>query len=168
MSIFSIPASGTPAWTWPRRSCGPPRRPAAPPRYEEFLEYIASRLHLVPRYRQKALTDPLNLGRPRWADDSHFDLRYHVRSTALPSPGTEYELSVLAGRVFSQQLNRDKPLWEMWLVEGLEGDRHAIVSKTHHALVDGIAGLDPLSVLFAPDEQGEAEESQPAPPPSDL
>jgi diacylglycerol O-acyltransferase / wax synthase len=142
----------------------------APPRYEEFLEYIASRLHLVPRYRQKALTDPLNLGRPRWADDSHFDLRYHVRSTALPSPGTEYELSVLAGRVFSQQLNRDKPLWEMWLVEGLEGDRHAIVSKTHHALVDGIAGLDLLSVLFAPDEEGEegGEEWQPSPPPSSL
>jgi diacylglycerol O-acyltransferase len=140
----------------------------APPSYEEFLDYIASRLHVVPRYRQKAVTDPLNLGRPRWVDDSHFDLRYHVRSTALPSPGSEYELSVLASRVFSQQLNRDKPLWEMWLVEGLEGDRHAVVSKTHHALVDGIAGLDLLSVLFAPDEEGEAEEWQPAPPPSDL
>ncbi|MDQ6915461.1 MAG: wax ester/triacylglycerol synthase family O-acyltransferase, partial [Actinomycetota bacterium] len=111
----------------------------APP-YEEFLDYVARRLHLVPRYRQKVVSDPLDLGRPHWTDDPHFDLRYHVRATALPRPHGEYELQVLAGRVFSQQLNRDKPLWEMWLVEGLEGGRHAVLSKTHHAVVDGISG----------------------------
>jgi diacylglycerol O-acyltransferase len=140
----------------------------APP-YEEFLDFVARRLHLVPRYRQKVAADPLNLGRPRWIDDRHFDLRYHVRSTALPRPGGEYELQVLAGRVLSQQLNRSKPLWEMWLVEGLEGGRHAVVSKTHHAVVDGISGLDILSVLFAPDEEGRDDDPwQPAPPPSSL
>ena len=139
------------------------------PRYEEFLDYVASRLHLVPRYRQKAVSDRLNLGRPRWVDDQHFDLPYHVRSTALPRPGSEYELRVLAGRVFSQQLNRDKPLWEMWLVEGLDSQSHAVISKTHHALVDGIAGLDLLSVLFAPDDDHDTEGAgpwEPSAPPS--
>jgi WS/DGAT/MGAT family acyltransferase len=140
----------------------------APP-YDEFLDFVARRLHLVPRYRQKAVSDPLNLGRPRWIDDPNFDLPYHVRATALPRPAGEYELAVLAGRVFSQQLNRDKPLWEMWLVDGLEGGRHAVLSKTHHAVVDGISGLDILSVLFAPDEEGlEDDPWQPSRPPSDL
>jgi WS/DGAT/MGAT family acyltransferase len=140
----------------------------APP-YQEFLDFVAARLHLVPRYRQKVAADPLDLGRPHWIDDPGFDLRYHVRATALPRPAGEYELQVLAGRVFSQQLNRDKPLWEMWLVEGLEGGRHAVLSKTHHAVVDGISGLDILSVLFAPDEEGaEDDQWEPSPPPSDL
>ena len=124
-----------------------------PPRYGDFVEFVASRLHLVPRYRQKLGFVPLGQGRPRWVDDESFDVRYHVRSTALPSPGGEHELEVLAGRVFGQQLNRDKPLWEMWLVEGLEGGRFAVLSKTHHALVDGISGLDILSVLFAGSEE---------------
>ena len=91
------------------------------PAYDDFVDYIAARLHLVPRYRQKVASDPFGLGRPRWIDDPHFDLRFHVRATGLPSPGTEYELQVLAGRVLSQQLHRGKPLWEMWLVEGLDG-----------------------------------------------
>ena len=94
----------------------------------------------MPRYRQRLAFVPLGQGRPRWVDDPHLNLRYHVRSTALPSPGTEEQLQDLAGRVFSQQLDRDKPLWEVWLVEGLEGDRFAMLSKTHHALVDGISG----------------------------
>jgi diacylglycerol O-acyltransferase / wax synthase len=91
---------------------------------------------------------PLAQGRPKWVDDPHLNLRYHVRSTALPSPGSEDQLKDLAGRIFSQQLDRDKPLWEAWLVEGLEDDRFAMVSKTHHALVDGISGVDIISVLF--------------------
>jgi len=139
------------------------------PAYDDFVDYIAARLHLVPRYRQKVASDPFGLGRPRWIDDPHFDVRYHVRATGLPRPRTEYELQVLAGRVLSQQLHRNKPLWEMWLVEGLEGDRHAVISKTHHAVVDGISGLDLLSVLFAP--AGEAEDGEPwepRRPPSDL
>src|SRR6185503_7534007 len=123
------------------------------PSYEDFLEHIANRLHLVPRYRQRLAEVPLGQGRPKWVDDEHFDLRYHVRATALPSPASEYELQVLAGRVFSQQLRRDRPLWENWLVEEVEGGRFAILSKTHHAVVDGISGLDVLSVLFAPEEE---------------
>ena len=107
----------------------------------------------MPRYRQRVAEVPLAQARPRWIDDERFDLRYHVRNTALPEPGSESELQVLAARVFSHHLRRERPLWEMWLVEGLDRDRFAILSKTHHALVDGVSGLDILSVLFAPDEE---------------
>ncbi len=124
-----------------------------PPDYEDLLRHIDARLHLVPRYRQHLAQVPLAQGRPVWVDDQGFDLRFHVRATALPSPGSETELQVLAGRVFSQPLRRDRPLWEMWLVQGLESDRFAILSKTHHALVDGVSGMDILSVLFAPEEE---------------
>jgi WS/DGAT/MGAT family acyltransferase len=119
-----------------------------PPPYDELLEAIDRRLGLVPRYRQRLAFVPFNQGRPKWVDDPHLNLRYHVRSTALPSPGSEDQLKELAGRVFAQQLDRDKPLWEIWLVDGLEGDRFAMLSKTHHALVDGISGVDIMSVLF--------------------
>jgi len=119
-----------------------------PPPYDDLLEVFERRLPLVPRYRQRLAIVPLGQGRPKWVDDPHLNLRYHVRSTALPSPGSEEQLQDLAGRVFSQQLDRDKPLWEVWLVEGLEGDRFAMLSKTHHALVDGISGVDIISVLF--------------------
>jgi diacylglycerol O-acyltransferase len=119
-----------------------------PPPYADLLEAFERRLPLVPRYRQRLAFVPLGQGRPRWVDDPHFNLRYHVRSTALASPGSERQLKDLAGRVFSQQLDRDKPLWEVWLVEGLEEDRFAVLSKTHHALVDGISGVDIMSVLF--------------------
>src|SRR4051795_9257159 len=137
----------------------------APP-YEELLEHIDSRLHLVPKYRKRLAEVPFGQGRPKWVDDTRFDLRYHVRHTALPSPATEYDLQVLAGRVFSQQLRRDRPLWENWFVEGLEGGRFAILSKTHHALVDGISGLDILSVLFADEDSADRTEWSPRPAPS--
>jgi diacylglycerol O-acyltransferase len=120
----------------------------SPPPYEELLLAIEGRLGLVPRYRQRLAFVPFSQGRPKWVDDPHLNLRYHVRSTALPAPGSEQQLRELAGRVFSQQLDRDKPLWEVWLVDGLEGDRFAMLSKTHHALVDGISGVDIMSVLF--------------------
>ena len=119
-----------------------------PPPYDELLEAIERRLPLVPRYRQRLAFVPLAQGRPKWVDDPHLNLRYHVRYTALPSPGSEEQLKDLAGRVFAQQLDRDKPLWELWLAEGLEGDRFALLAKTHHALVDGISGMDIVSVLF--------------------
>jgi diacylglycerol O-acyltransferase / wax synthase len=119
-----------------------------PPPYEDLLETIERRLGLVPRYRQRLAFVPFSQGRPKWVDDPHLNLRYHVRSTALPAPGSEDQLRALAGRVFAQQLDRDKPLWEMWLVDGLEGDRFAMLSKTHHALVDGISGVDIMSVLL--------------------
>jgi diacylglycerol O-acyltransferase / wax synthase len=120
----------------------------SPPPYDELLDAIERRLHLVPRYRQRLAFVPLAQGRPKWVDDPHLNLRYHVRATALPAPGDEDQLKELAGRVFAQQLDRDKPLWEVWLVDGLEGDRFALLSKTHHALVDGISGVDIISVLF--------------------
>jgi WS/DGAT/MGAT family acyltransferase len=124
-----------------------------PPSHQELIEAIESRLHLVPRYRQRLAFVPFGQGRPVWVDDPHFNPAYHVRHTALPSPGGEDELRRLTGRVFSQGLDRSKPLWELWLVEGLSEDRFAILSKTHHALVDGISGVDIITVLFdtAPD-----------------
>jgi diacylglycerol O-acyltransferase / wax synthase len=141
-----------------------------PPPYEDLLEAIERRLGLVPRYRQRLAFVPFSQGRPKWVDDSHLNLRYHVRATALPSPGSEQQLKELAGRVFAQQLDRDKPLWEIWLVDGLEGDRFAMLSKTHHALVDGISGVDIMSVLFdtavepaAPTDTGERWLPRPLP-----
>jgi diacylglycerol O-acyltransferase / wax synthase len=141
-----------------------------PPAYPELLEAIERRLHLVPRYRQRLGFVPFGQGRPRWIDDPHLNLRYHVRATALPSPGSEEQLKRLAGRVFSQRLDRDKPLWELWLVEGLEGGRFAMLGKTHHALVDGISGVDIVTVLFdaapepvAPPDPGEPWLPRPLP-----
>jgi diacylglycerol O-acyltransferase / wax synthase len=118
------------------------------PGYEELVEQISSRLHLVPRYRQRLAFVPLNQGRPVWVDDPHFNVNFHVRHTALPPPGGDEQLKRLSGRVFSQSLDRSRPLWEVWLVEGLADDRFALLSKTHHALVDGISGVDIATVLF--------------------
>jgi diacylglycerol O-acyltransferase / wax synthase len=118
------------------------------PDYEEFCEHVASRLHLVPRFRQKLRFVPFEISRPAWEDDPHLNLEYHVRQTALPPPGSEEQLRVLAARIFSQALDRSKPLWELWLVDGLGGDRFAVVGKSHHALVDGISGVDITTVLF--------------------
>ncbi len=119
-----------------------------PPSHGELVEAVERRLHLVPRYRQRLASVPLGQGRPKWVDDPRLNLEYHVRATALPPPGTEQQLRALAGRVFSQPLDRDKPLWELWLAEGLEGGRFALLSKTHHALVDGVGGVDLVTVLF--------------------
>ncbi len=118
------------------------------PAYDELVQAILGRLHLVPRYRQRLAFVPLEQGRPVWVDDPHFKVTYHVRHTALPRPGTDDELRRLAGRVFSQALDRDRPLWELWLVEGLADNRFALLSKTHHALVDGVSGVDIATVLF--------------------
>jgi WS/DGAT/MGAT family acyltransferase len=133
------------------------------PEYDEVRDLLEARLHLVPRYRQRLTPVPLGQGRPVWADDPHFNLRYHLRHTGLPSPGGPEQLKLLAGRIFSQRLDRSKPLWEIWLVEGLSGDRFALISKTHHALVDGISGVDIVSVLFdlAPDAAPPAPPAQP-------
>jgi diacylglycerol O-acyltransferase / wax synthase len=147
-----------------------------PPEFTAYLDHVRGRLHLVPRYRQKLTTPPLESGRPLWADDPDFNLEYHVRQTALPSPGTEQQLFLLAGRIASQPLDRSKPLWENWLVEGLEGNRFALISKTHHALVDGISGVDLASVLLdlerspsAPSpEHLEPWQPQPEPSPAEL
>jgi WS/DGAT/MGAT family acyltransferase len=118
------------------------------PAFQDYLDHVRGRLHLVPRYRQKLATPPLETGRPLWVDDPDFNLEYHVRHTALPSPGSEDQLFLLASRIASQQLDRSKPLWENWLVEGLHDGRFAVISKTHHSLVDGVSGVDLASVLF--------------------
>jgi diacylglycerol O-acyltransferase / wax synthase len=132
------------------------------PEYAEFRDHIASRLHLVPRFRQKLRFVPLGQGRPVWVDDPHLNLDYHVRHTALPPPGSEEQLRTLAARIFSQRLDRTKPVWEMWLVDGVEGDRFAIVAKTHHCLVDGVSGVDITTVLFDLDREPEIA-TQPEP-----
>jgi diacylglycerol O-acyltransferase len=119
-----------------------------PPTYDELVEVISSRLHLVPRYRQRIAFVPLGQGRPRWVDDPHFNPYYHIRHSALPAPGGDDELKRLAARIFGQRLDRNKPLWEILLVEGLAEDRFAILSMTHHALVDGVSGVDIVSILF--------------------
>jgi WS/DGAT/MGAT family acyltransferase len=119
-----------------------------PPSYEDFVEQVQSRMHLVPRYRQKLAFPRFEMGRPMWVDDPSFNLEYHVRNTALPKPGEMEQLQQLAARVFSQRLDRSKPLWETWLVQGLEQNRFALISKTHHSLIDGVAGVDLASVLF--------------------
>jgi diacylglycerol O-acyltransferase len=118
------------------------------PAYEELVEHILSRLHLVPRYRQRLAFVPLGQGRPVWADDPHFNPKYHIRHAALPRPEDEAELKQLSGRIFSQRLDRSKPLWEMLLVEHMAGERFAVIAKTHHALVDGVSGVDITTVLF--------------------
>jgi diacylglycerol O-acyltransferase len=119
-----------------------------PPTHDQFRDHIESRLHLVPRYRQKLVYPRFEMGRPLWVDDPSFNIEYHMRHTALPSPGSVEQLRNLAGRIFSQRLDRTKPLWELWLVQGLEANRFALVNKTHHALVDGVSGVDLTTVLF--------------------
>ena len=142
-----------------------------PPTREEFSEHIEARLHLVPRYRQKLSFPRFEMGRPFWIDDPRFNIDYHVRHTALPAPGSLEQLRGLAGRIFSQRLDRSKPLWEIWLAQGLEGGRFALISKTHHALVDGVSGVDIATILFdlapVPEDPPEADEAwTPAPEPS--
>src|SRR6266849_311211 len=161
----------------------------APP-YRDLLQLIEARLHRVPRYRQRVQFVPFKQGRPVWIDESQFDLEYHVRHTALPAPGGDEELKRLAGRLFSQALDRDKPLWELWLVEGLggdgsagdgrtpkagaSGDRFAIISKTHHCMLDGISGVDLATVLMDTEPSTEAPAApaewkpRPAPKTSEL
>ncbi len=119
-----------------------------PPRYGDLTRIVMRKLHLVPRYRQRVRLVPFRLGHPVWSDDPHFQVLYHVRHTAVPPPGGDDELRNLAGRLLAQHLDRHKPLWEMWMVEGLRDGRWAVVSKAHHCMVDGVAGSDLLSVLF--------------------
>jgi diacylglycerol O-acyltransferase / wax synthase len=128
-----------------------------PPPYEDFEAMVAGKLPAVPRYRQKVRFVPFQLGRPVWVDDPHFNLVYHLRHTALPAPGGDHELRNLVGRVMGQQLDRNRPLWEMWMVEGLDRGHWAIVSKVHHCMVDGVSGTDLLSVVLD-------AEREPAPP----
>jgi WS/DGAT/MGAT family acyltransferase len=140
------------------------------PSHEEFSSHIQSRLRLVPRYRQKLAVPRFEMGRPFWVDDPNFNIDYHVRHTALPRPGSDDQLRQLVGRIFSQRLDRSKPLWEVWLIQGFEGGKFAVISKTHHALVDGVSGVDIATVLFdlqpvppqAPEDDGWAPQPEPS------
>jgi WS/DGAT/MGAT family acyltransferase len=137
---------------------------------EVLSKYIESRLHLLPRYRQKLAFTPLGR-RPIWIDDPHFNLRYHVRHTSLPRPGSDQKLKDLAGRILSQHLDRTKPLWEIWLVEGLSGGRFAAIGKVHHSILDGAGGVSLLTLLLRPSPDGRVEPAplwMPRPPPSPL
>jgi diacylglycerol O-acyltransferase / wax synthase len=140
-----------------------------PPPFAELKAMVAGKLDLVPRYRQKVRFVPLAVGSPAWIDDPHFSLDYHVRHTAIPAPGTEQQLRQMASRVFSQHLDRNKPLWELWSVEGLEDGRWALLSKVHHCMVDGVAATDLMSVMFSDTIGGEARrEWAPPPEPSSV
>ncbi len=130
----------------------------------------AASLHLIPRYRQKLAYIPLE-GRPVWIDDAQFNIDYHIRHTSLPRPGSEEQLKRLSARIMQQHLDRERPLWEIWIVEGLEGDRFALISKVHHCMIDGISGVDLLRTLFSASPDAEIPEAPrfvPRPAPSRL
>src|SRR6202012_5055851 len=132
-----------------------------PPGQDESLAQIRSRLHQLPRLRQRLLTPPLGLGTPFWVDDETFDVRRHVGHVTLPSPGTDEELRALAGELLAPPLDRARPLWELTLVDGLAEERFAIVWKTHHAMADGISALDIGMLLF------DVAVDAPPPPPAE-
>ncbi len=135
---------------------------------DHIRDYVASRLHRIPRYRQRIERIPLE-NHPVWVDDERFNIHYHVRHTSLPAPGDDRQLKRLCGRILSQQLDRGKPLWEIWIVEGLEHDRIALLSKVHHCMVDGVSGSELLQVLLNPVPEktfAEAPGWYPSPTPS--
>jgi diacylglycerol O-acyltransferase len=138
----------------------------APP-FERLEEMVMGKLDAVPRYRQKVRFVPLNLGRPVWVEDPHFNLAYHLRHTALPAPGTVEVLRRTAARIFAQHLDRRKPLWEIWMVEGLSESRWALLSKVHHCMVDGVSATDLMTVIFDDSPRPPAEQPwQPEPEPT--
>ena len=135
---------------------------------DAIRSFIGNRLQYVPRYRQRLEWIPIER-HPVWVDDANFDLSYHIRHTALPRPGTEEQLRVLAGSILSRSLDRSRPLWEVWVVEGLPDGGFALVSKVHHCMVDGVGGVDLLKVLLAPartDDLGTPGEYEPRPAPT--
>jgi diacylglycerol O-acyltransferase len=125
-----------------------------PPSFEELLEHVEARLPLVPRFRQRVRKTPLRLTNPTWEDDSRFDPRWHVRNVALPSPGSEDQLRELIGHIMSEPLDFTRPLWQVYAIEGLEGNGFAVLSKTHHALVDGVSAVDVGTILLDPNPEG--------------
>src|SRR6478672_11215250 len=142
-----------------------------PPSYEDLLALVASKLPLLPRYRQVIRTVPLQIGRPVWVDDANFDLQFHVRQTGLPAPGDDTVLERLIARLMAQQFDRARPLWELWSVEGLTEGRWVLLSKLHHAMVDGVSGADMVSILLDKEPKpAPAPEVpwEPTPAPSDL
>src|SRR5438874_418488 len=139
----------------------PSTRPDGKLRFEDLAAVITSRLHLVPRFRQKVVFPPGNVGRPVWVDDEDFDIEFHLRRAALPAPGGQRELADYVQRVHSRPLDRNKPLWESYFIEGLEDGLVAILTKVHHAMIDGISGIDIATVLFDFSPEPQILEPQP-------
>ena len=125
-----------------------------PPDFEALLEHVDARLDLMPRFRQRVSPSSLQLTNPKWRDDPEFDLRWHVRHSGLPKPGSVEQLRDYVGRVMSEPLDFRRPLWQLYLIEGLKGGRFAVISKTHHALVDGVAAVDVGTILLDPNPEG--------------
>ncbi|HEU4321027.1 MAG TPA: wax ester/triacylglycerol synthase family O-acyltransferase [Acidimicrobiia bacterium] len=139
---------------------------------DRIKAHIQSKLQYIPRYRQRLDWVPYDR-RPVWVDDASFDLTYHVRHTSLPRPGTDQQLKELAGRVVSAKLDRAKPLWELWVIEGLSDDRWAIIAKIHHCMIDGLSGVDLTTILLNVVPDSEIEDvpewvPRPAPTPTQL
>lgn len=142
-----------------------------PPPIDELRRLFEGKLPLVPRYRQKVRFVPGSIGRPVWVDDPHFKIEYHLRHTALPSPGGDAELKALVGRLMSQELDRHRPLWETWMVEGVSDHRWALISKVHHCMVDGVSGTDLMALILDHDRTPsppEPDNWSPSPEPNDL
>lgn len=143
-------------------------------RFDELRRHVARRLHRVPRLRQRIMEVPYDQGRPVWIDDDHFDIDYHVRLTSLPRPGDDEQLSALMGRLQSLPLDRARPLWEMWFVDGLADEEVGLIIKTHHSLGDGIANVDLALALIdlerhpAADDEPPSWRPRPAPSPRRL
>jgi diacylglycerol O-acyltransferase / wax synthase len=149
---------------------GPMRTPDGGIDFERFKRAVEGALHRVPRYRQRLKWIPFE-NHPVWVDDRQFNLDYHIRHTALPRPGGAEQLKHLSARIMSQPLDRARPLWEMWLVEGLDGDRFATITKTHHCVIDGMAGADLAQILLSISPEQETAETVPyipRPAPSSL
>jgi len=139
------------------------------PDFDDFVAAIAGRLPLIPRYRQKVRTVPFALATPAWVDDPGFDLRWHIRNTALPAPGGPAEIGRLMSRVMTRRMDRSRPLWEYWFCEGLADGRWALLSKIHHSMVDGVSGTDLYRLILDPTpEPGPPvpDDWQPEPPSS--
>lgn len=142
-----------------------------PPLFDDVVALIASKLPLLPRYRQRLRFVPGGLAHPVWVDDPRFHLEYHVRHSALPAPGGEAELEHLMGRLMAQELDRERPLWEAWVIDGLSDDRWALISKVHHCMVDGVSGTDMMTVMLDPDPDAVTAPPDvwaPGPEPSDT
>jgi len=128
--------------------------------FERFVDSIEKKLHLIPRYMQRVVPAPFNIGHPTWEWDPDFDVRRHIFEVQMPAPGSDQQLVGLAADLFAGMLDREKPLWEMYLVRGVEGNRSAVVSKVHHCLVDGVSGIELLMIVF------DVSPNPPAPPPA--
>ena len=147
------------------------RRPRSGFGYDELVDLIEERIALVPRYRQKVRSVPGHLARPVWTDDQNFDVTHHVRLSALPKPGTEEQLAMLVGRLMSRPLDPNRPRWELYLVEGLQRNRFALITKTHYAMVEGTGAMEIGQVILDPTPHSEPEEPalwMPAPEPNNV